>query len=623
MNNIPLEVQNFLTSYAPFDQLPAEVFESLASKLEIDVVQRGVNILTEGDDNNYLFIVRSGAIDLHQGGGVLLARLSAGATFGSRSLLSDAKANASATATDDTVLYKLPSKVFLQLCQDYPPFRAFFYTSVTGRLHDAVTRLSEEDTDSSINLLTIPVAEIISRQPVTLPPDATISSAARLMAEHRISSILVVEDECLRGIVTDRDLRSRVIAAGVSYEWALSEIMTPEPLTVEVTRYGFEALLKMAKHHIHHLPVMKNGQVTGMLTATDLLKRCSTSDVYLVNDIYKRDSVGGLTEVSAQLPRVLLNLVEANASAHGTGHVISSIGEAVTCRLLQLAEEKLGPPPVPYAWLAGGSLGRLDQTGVSDQDNCLLLADTFEPEKHADYFKQLSKYVCYGLNACGYVYCPGEVMAMNPQWRQPLATWKRYFAGWIDKPEPKALMLSCIFFDLRTLYGDHSLLRELSDFVLTKSKGNSIFLAYMTANALAHQPPLGFFRNFVMIRGGDHDHTLDLKHNGVVPIIDLARIYSLAHGIKEVNTLERLEAAVTGEHLSHEGAADLRDALEFISTVRLQHQAKRIRQGKDPNNFISPSELSHFDRTHLKDAFAVVRTMQATLAQRYQAERIG
>lgn len=618
----PNEIQHFLATYAPFDQLPEEVLRSLTPKLEIEKVQRGVSILSEGDDNNFLFLIRSGAIDLHQGSGVFLAHLGEGGSFGSRSLLTDAKANASATATDETVLYKLPSQVFLELCQDHPPFRAFFYTSVTDRLHDAVNRLSQ-GTDSTVNFLTIPLAEIIAQQPVTLPSDATISRAAQLMVERRISSILVVGDESLQGIVTDRDLRSRVIAVGVSYKRPLSEIMTPNPISVEVTMYGFEALLNMAKHHIHHLPVMQNDRIAGMITATDLLERCSTSEVYLVSDIYKRDSVETLAEVSAQLPRVLLNLVDANASARGIGHVISSIGEAITCRLLQLAEGKLGPPPVPYAWLAGGSLGRLDQTAISDQDNCLLLSDEYDPEVHSDYFEQLSKYVCYGLNACGYVYCPGEVMAMNPQWRQPLATWKRYFAGWIDQPEPKALMLSCIFFDLRTLYGDHSLLRELSDYVLAKSKGNSIFLTYMTANALAHQPPLGFFRNFVMIRGGEHDHTLDLKHNGVVPIVDLARIYSLAHGLNAVNTLERLDAAASGGHLSKEGAADLRDALEFISTVRLQHQANGIRRGEEANNFVSPRELSHFDRTHLKDAFAVVRTMQATLAQRYQAERLG
>ena len=213
-------------------------------------------------------------------------------------------------------------------------------------------------------------------------------------------------------------------------------------------------------------------------------------------------------------------------------------------------------------------------------------------------------------------------MAITPQWRQPLAVWKRYFDGWIEQPEPKALMLSCIFFDLRPLYGDRSLFHELSEHVLAKSKTNRIFLAFMTGNALTHQPPLGFFRNFVLIKGGEHDHTLDLKHNGVVPIVDLARIYCLARGLPAVNTQERLEAAADESELSSSGAADLLDALEFIGAVRLEHQVRRIKQGQKPDNFVPPDKLSHFERNHLKDAFSIVRTMQSALSQRFQAGRL-
>jgi CBS domain-containing protein len=443
------------------------------------------------------------------------------------------------------------------------------------------------------------------------------------MAEQRVSSMLVVSDDRLLGIVTDRDLRSRVIAAGLSYQQPISDIMTRDPITIAADAYGFEALLIMARRRIHHLPVMHNGRLSGMITSTDLLERHSNSMVALVSDIYRQTSPAQLATISAQLPQVLLNLNGANASAQHTGHVISAIGEAITCRLLQLAEAELGTPPVAYVWLAAGSMARLEQTALSDQDNGLLLSDDFVAAEHSDYFERLSRYVCDGLNDCGYIYCPGEVMAMNPQWRRPLAVWKRYFDGWIDQPEPKALMLSSVFFDLRPLYGNHRLFRQLNEYVLGKSRTNRIFLAFMTANALTHQPPLGFFRNFVLIRNNEHDRTLDLKHSGVVPIIDLARIYSLAQGIAAVNTQNRLAACAGTGELSVGGAADLRDALEFIGSVRLQHQARQIKEGLKPDNFVSPRVLSHFERNHLKDAFGVVRTMQSALAQRFQAGRLG
>jgi CBS domain-containing protein len=243
--------------------------------------------------------------------------------------------------------------------------------------------------------------------------------------------------------------------------------------------------------------------------------------------------------------------------------------------------------------------------------------DNFDPDTHGEYFRELTRYVCDGLDACGYIYCPGEMMAITDKWRQPLQTWKSYFNKWIDQPEPMALMLTCVFFDLRCVHGNVNLFRELREYVLKKTRGNRIFLAHMVGNALKHQPPLGFFRNFVLIRGGEHDQTFDMKHNGIIPIVDLARVYALAAGSEAVNTQHRLSEVAQGGEVTADSARDLSDALEFISFMRIKHQAQQIRNDIKPDNFMSPDDLSHFDRNHLKDAFTVVRTMQNVLGQRY------
>jgi CBS domain-containing protein len=301
--------------------------------------------------------------------------------------------------------------------------------------------------------------------------------------------------------------------------------------------------------------------------------------------------------------------------------MISSIAEAITIHLIQLAEQQLGPAPIAYCWLSFGSLARLEQTAQSDQDNGLLLSDEYNPDIHAEYFKKLAQFVCDGLDACGYEYCPGDIMATTEKWRQPLNIWKKYFDNWINKPEPKALMHASIFFDMRRISGDKTLINALREHMLTQSKSNRIFLAHLTGNALHHQPPLGFFRRFVLVNDGEHDKTLDLKHNGVVPIIDLARIYALAGGKTAVNTKVRLEHVAGAGEVSQQGAADLRDALELISIIRLRHQARLINAARPANNFIAPDELSNFERNHLKDAFEIVRTMQEALGQRFQAGR--
>jgi CBS domain-containing protein len=301
--------------------------------------------------------------------------------------------------------------------------------------------------------------------------------------------------------------------------------------------------------------------------------------------------------------------------------VITAITDALTIPLLQLGEAQLGPPPVDYAWVAAGSQARAEQTAKSDQDNCMVLSDAYDEAVHGEYFDALSRFVCAGLDACGYVFCPGEMMAMTGKWRQPLRTWKQYFRGWIEEPEPMALMLTCVFFDLRHVYGHEALVDELRGDFLRRAKGNGIFLAYMVGNALTHQPPLNVFGKITTARKGEHRGTIDLKHQGIVPIVDLARVYALAGAHPQVNTQDRLQTASLGREVSEDSARDLRDALEFLAVTRIRHQVRQIDAGQPPDNFLSLKELSNFERTQLKDAFAVVQTLQNVLGQRHQAGR--
>jgi len=612
---------HFLATTQPFDALPPDARQELLSQIDLLSVPKATVLITADQAAERLYIVFSGELALLQNDGTTASTLGEGSLLGYRALLGSEQDNYSVQAISNSQVVQMSGATFHDLCQRFAAFKRFFQPLQNETPH--TNQILEPDKqEHGVNLLTTPLSDLIVREPITLPSTTSIRETANVMAEQRISSMLVVDDGKLIGIVTDRDLRTRVIAAGRPYEDPLGTIMTQQPATVPLSSFGFEALLAMARNNVHHIPIVDDGRVAGMLTATDLLERRSSSAVYLVSDVYNRSSVADLAKVSARLLLVLRNLVESNATAHSVGHVISAVGEAINCRLLQLAEQKFGPPPVPYAWLAAGSLARNEQTALSDQDNCLVLSDEYQPEQHDDYFIALSRYVSDGLNECGYVYCPGDVMATNSQWRQPLAQWKRYFNRWIEQPEPKALMLSSVFFDLRLMHGEQSLLDELQQHILSKSKTNRIFLAYMTGNALTHQPPLGLFRNFVLVKGGENKHTLDLKHSGVVPVIDLARIYCLASGLPEINTWDRLDAAAGQGELSAQGAADLRDALEFIGAVRLRHQAHLIKHDQAPNNFVPPSKLSQFERNHLKDAFALVRTMQSVLAQRFQAGRL-
>jgi len=472
------------------------------------------------------------------------------------------------------------------------------------------------------DLSTVPIRSLLKRQAITLPPTATVLQTAQLMRDQRVSSVLLVEADRLVGVVTDRDLRNRALAAGLDPQTPVSQIATADPMTVDIDAPAFEALLLMTRHNIHHVPVLDGSaaqpQLRGMLTASDLTAQHSTSAVYLVSEIHKQADAAGLAAVAGRVKAMQWQLTAAGATAHSTGHIVTAVTDAITRRLVVLAQASIGPAPIPWAWVAAGSQARMEQTAKSDQDNCMVLDDSFDASAHGAYFEALARFVNDGLDACGYIYCPGEMMAMTPQWRQPQRQWREYFRRWTAEPEPKALMLTCVFFDLRLIEGHAPLLADLRRDVLASTRSNRLFLSHMVGNALGHRPPLSMFGGLSTVKHGQLRDTIDFKHSGIVPIVDLARIYALAGGHEVVNTRERLMVAASSQEISEQGAHDLRDALEFLGTLRIRHQTAQMQAGAAADNYLSLSTLSNFERSQLKDAFGVVQTLQSVLSQRYR-----
>ena len=616
-----IEIQEFLANHPPFDQLPDNVLEHLPKRLSVRYFRRGTEFPPPDADQPYLYIMRRGAVEMRNAHRDLIAKLAEGDLCTKPCRPDHPEAAYIGNVAEDTLAYLLPCSEVQQLRDKYPSFAEHFDQSVAERLRKALALMKDSPTTGT-SMMTVEVRDLIRRGLIHVSPTSTIREAAQIMTEHRCSSLIIMDGDQLAGMITDRDLRSRCLAVGLDTKTPVSEIMTTNLHTAKAASLGFQALLTMTRLNVHHLPVTDNGQVLGVISTTDLTRFQSANSVYLVGDIHKAASVDVLAQISTKVPELQVQLINSGATADHVGQAVSAVNDAITQRLLELAEQELGSPPVPYAWLVGGSQARREQSSHSDQDNALLLSDDAMPEDDA-YFAALAKFVNDGLDACGYFYCPGDVMASNPKWRQPLRTWQRYFSDWIVKPEPMSLMLACVFFDLRVVYDPSDLFPALHDRVLELSKANRIFIAYMAANALKHRPPLGFFRNFVLISGGDHDHTFDIKHRGIVPIVDLARVYALSAGIVQTNTIERLEASAEVLAVSKNGAANLIDAAEFIGTLRMQHQVRQIRAGDKPDNYVSPDEFSPLERGHMKDAFSLINMMQESLGQRYQSGRFA
>jgi CBS domain-containing protein len=390
-------------------------------------------------------------------------------------------------------------------------------------------------------------------------------------------------------------------------------------ISLDHNAYVYEAMLTMLRYNVHHLPVLKDKKPIGIIEATDIVRYESQNSLLLVSSIFQQQSIEELSALSDQVKDSFVRLVNEDANSHMVGSAMSVIGRSFKQRIIELAEEELGEPPVPYCFVALGSMGRDEQLLVTDQDNAIILDNTFIKEEHDSYFAELSKRVCDGLDKCGYTYCTGDIMATNPDWRMTRTEWEECFADWIDNPNPKALLNASIFFDLDGVYGRLKWAEQLNGFIVRRARKNNRFLACLARNAMNRTPPLGFFKDFVMEKDGQHKNSINLKRRGTAPLADLIRVHALAVGSRSKNSFERLDDIHEAGILPKGKARDLSDALEFISMVRIRHQAFDVENEIEPDNNIEPENLSDFERRNLKDAFQILSNAQNFLKFRYQA----
>lgn len=592
-----MAIAAFLETVHPYDNLPRDELARVAGFFSRRDFPAGQPIYAAGDKLDGLFLIENGDVEITDQTGAPVSLLTRRNSFGERGLMRDGKAMTAARAVSDTELLLLPAEAFRTLLTGNPSFERFF------------TRGRPSEVRGS-DLTTRKVADLMARAPVVCAPGATVAEAARIMRDAHVSSLGVVDEGRFVGLLTTRDLAGRVLAEGLSPTTKVASVMTPDPVSLEPDALGSDVLNLMLERRIGHLPITKDGQLIGMITQTDLTRFQAVSSAVLIRDIADASRAEEMAGVTARIPELLVQLVGGNQPHEVVTRLVTDIADAVTRRLLTLGEQQFGAAPVPYLWLACGSQGRQEQTGTSDQDNCLMIDDRATTDD-LGYFQQLARFVSDGLHQCGYVYCPGDMMATAERWRQPVRVWRDYFTGWIKRPSPEAQMLASVMFDLRAIGGDKRLFADLQGETLEAASRNSIFVAHMISNSLKHVPPLGMIRGFATIRSGEHRNQIDMKHNGVVPVADLARVYALQGRISAVNTRARLIAAEATGVISSSGGRDFLDAYDVIASMRLEHQARRVRAGEKPDNYLTPSELSDFERSHLRDAFVVVRTMQS------------
>src|SRR5699024_4872459 len=406
------EIRSFLAAHEPFSRLPEPALNGLAAGTQIGYARTGEVLIRHGEVNDELGVIRSGAVDVSDEDGILLDRRDIGQTLGYSTLVAEPVSHYQMEAVEDSLIIYISRETFAPLAEEFADFLRYF-SSLSERI-----RLAAEQTRSntSSEVLRTPLGAFAITDPAATSSRTTLRDAAISMGEHNVSSLLVIDDRELRGIITDRDMR-RSVAADISGDSPVSEAMTANPISLGSDALVFEAMLLMAERGIHHIPLVDDGKVAGIIAAADIMRLMQSDPLCLSGQLPRQSTPEELAETYRSAKSVAIRFLERGASSEEAQRLLTVATDALTRRLLTLAEEELGPAPVPFAFAVLGSQGRREMGTASDQDNALVISDEYQPEEHCEYFRRLGEMVCQGRATAGQPRCPGDMMASNPQWR--------------------------------------------------------------------------------------------------------------------------------------------------------------------------------------------------------------
>jgi CBS domain-containing protein len=600
-------VTRFLREHPPFDALEAAAVERVAANVEVEFYRARTTIFAEGAEPiEHVRVVRTGAVELVHHGRVL-DLLAEGELFGHAAMLSGLPAGFEARAVEDTLCYRIAADIARELLAA-PAGLRFVARSLMERFGDDDSRAPPPDPAGQ------PVGSLIRSPAVVCEAHTPIREAAQLMTAESASSLVVEVGDGTLGILTDRDLRTRVVSDGISADAPVSAAMTAPAYTCRPDRLGGEVLLEMLDRGFRHFPIVSvTGEVLGVVEDLDLVAVQTRSSFFLRQRIARASTEADLRAVATELRPMVIAMDDARAGAANIAAVYSVVVDALTRRLLELALETSGDPPAPFAWLALGSLARREAVPSSDVDSAIVWFEDGAEEVVRPRLQELGTATMAGLSRCGFRSDSHGASAANRLFVRSLESWEHAVRSWIADPtREKALILTSVLVDSRPVWGVHTGTPVSDTFRLAPR--NPALLRLMARFALSHRPPTGFLRGLVVEHTGEHRGRLDLKHGGLLPIIDLARWAGLAAGVTSASTSERLRAAAAEGTLPRADVATLADAFELIGSLRLRHQVDQLRAGAQPDDFVDPGALSALMRSHLRAAFRAVASIQKRIA---------
>lgn len=627
---------------APFKELSTDALAELAPQVEIRNYPIGTYVFRRGDAGlGKLFVVVDGLAEVtvpdDKGVETVVGYRRRNDIFGETVVLTGGTYSGNVRVSEELTCLLIPSTVFENLIRNYPEVSAFFSRVMVDRMRMLYEEIITEQsldlfTGAERSLFKRRVSEIMSRPVVTCRSDDVVTGVAGLMAEHNISSVVVIDDVGQPlGLITEKDLVGQILAHGLDPgDRRAGDVMNTELVTLSSDAYLNEALLAVIRSGAKHVAVIESDLLVGMISLVDLLRARSSGTLWVAHRIESEHTLAGLQEIGREVDRFLYALVAEKAPTRELLEIMTELNDKLTRQVIrcceqQMVSEGLGRPPVPYCFVSLGSAGRREQALRTDQDNAFIYADP-EPDQAGavrEYFLKLGARIVDGLAACGFENRTGEVVVSNPVWCRSLSGWKKALHNWVFNLEPEGIRRLAVFLDFRPVFGDRGLADQLWETVFKAFDKQTVAAHMLTSHEVEYRVPLTMLGGFITEKSGPHENQLNLKYSVALHIVGCIRVFAMSAKINETSTFGRLERLVEAGEISRDDAEFILASFETVTMFRIRENVIKHRQGLPADDYITPSELSKRERAILRDAVSVISRLQKLTSTKFTEEWFG
>ncbi|WP_397362966.1 DUF294 nucleotidyltransferase-like domain-containing protein [Olleya sp. R77988] len=630
-NTIAERILDFLKGFPPFDALSYEQLLTISSQVKVQYLESDTTVFKKGDVvSDQFYVVKDGAIGVYSDTS-LVDQCDEGDIFGLRAVIRKDHYLLDAKAIEESIIYSISATLLEDIIISNPKANQFIIASFATN-----TRNPYSNEDKGTLFANVPALQSdassytevqsaqYSKNPIVCNTELSVKEASQIMSQNKVGSIVITKNKQPIGIITDKDLRNKIATGLHAITEKVDTIMSSPVITFPENISVAEAQIGMLKNDISHLCITKDGtpnsELTGILSEHDIIVIHGNNPSVLIKEIKRATSAETLQFIRKKAQNLLEGYLKQNIPISFISKIISAINDAITKRIITMSISQLNQePPTTFAWLAIGSQGRKEQLLLTDQDNALVFQDTEDDSTTKAYFLKLATAVNKKLATVGFELCPANMMASNPKWCLSVTDWKAQFKNWITHPDADKIMLCNIFFDYDWVYGDQSLISEMSNSIFEAIDSYEIFMSFMGQNALKNPPPLSFFRNFLVEDSGEHKDQFDIKARAIMPLVDAARLLILSHNIKDFNsTIERYkklaEIEPQNKDLYHSCINAFRVLLRFRTKQGLKHN--------DSGRFVDVNRLSKADRLKLKGSFKPIKDIQDVLKTRFKLSQL-